>query len=226
LRPTVRWRSTTLRPVGRPASSRSGQSDPGFWSHPFTLLVCGFLLTGFLGTALTTCWQGREWDRQRRRLAREVELKQKIALFEDTTIAVAETFTSAEDILYIYQYDSGLSAKHDVEERIRYWKTESRKWRTRSKVLGAKLDATFADRRISSAFQQLVNVRRHLGNDIANLLDQLSARGLASRTTRENQQQIDDDLNLVNRTTGQGGTLRQLVSLLRAEIKAAAARKD
>lgn len=209
-----------------PRPADAGARPSGLLGHPLTLLVCGFLLTGLLGGALTTYWQSREWDRQRRHLARELELNQKVALFEETTTAVAETFTSAEDILYMFTFASGLKRQEDLAERIGFWKIESRKWRTRSKVLSAKLDATFVDRRISSTFHEVINERRLLGNDIANLLDHLSEKGLAATASQENQKQVREDLKLVNQATGAGGKLSQLVALLRAEIKAASYQED
>ncbi len=190
----------------------------GFLGHPLTLLVCGFLLTGLVGSALTTRWQSREWDRQRRQLARELELRQKVALFEESTTAVAEAFTAAEDILFMFSYESGLNPKEDLTERIGFWKTESRKWRTRSKVLSAKLASSFADPRISTIFHELILDRRHLGNDIANLLDHLSERGHDTTPTEETRAQVKLDLSIVNQATGEGGKLPRLVALLRAEI--------
>lgn len=196
-------------------------TDSGFLRHPFTLLVCGWLLTGVLGTWLTTCWESREKDRERHRLARELEIKQRVALFEETTTAVAETFTAAEDIVSIFEYGPGPGNQQDIAERVAHWKSASREWRTRSKVLSAKLAATYTDPRIPSQFQGIVNSRRQLGNDIVNHLGDL-AHSLPEKLP----QWAADSKEIIQKTTGSDGTLPRLVGLFHAEIKATAEQPD
>jgi len=192
-------------------------ADAGFLRHPFTLLVCGWLLTGVLGTWFTTCWDRSEKARERRRVALDLELKQRVALFEETTTAVAETFTAAEDVLSLFEYGAGPARQKEVAERLAFWKAAGRAWRTHSKVLGAKLAATYNDPRIAIQFQEIINTRRQLGNDIANHLAEL-----AKPPPEKLPDWVADGKRLIQQTTGPSGTLRSFVGLLRAEIKTTA----
>lgn len=71
--------------------------------------------------------------------------------------------------------------------------------------------------------EEIVKLRRALGNDILNLIDHLSEkRGLASRWSESNAKQVAADITLINKATGLNGNLRKLVTLLREEIRASA----
>jgi|GEM_PF-6046969 len=152
----------------------------GFWKaaqQPAALLLIGFVLTTILGGAVTFLWQSKANAKQQERNAQQHDfeqkqtsqqrmIQQKYDLTNEVANAVAGTTTAAQDILDAWDRKN----KRDYPERIKYWQVEgSRKWRVAYKILIPKLSSTFRDARINSIFQEIIDERDVLGNDIANL---------------------------------------------------------
>lgn len=138
-----------------------------FWQHPAVLLILGFLLTGAAGAWLAHYWKESEWTNQQNYLFAQRSLDRKSAVIEATFKEVATTSAAAEDLLATYYV--GDWTKKDDEERWENWKKTSLNWRIQSKVLSARLAASFSNKDIQSTFQQIMDERKQLGNIVVNL---------------------------------------------------------
>jgi hypothetical protein len=156
----------------------------GFWQHPVTLLVLGFVFTTLCGAALTSCWKTREWQNEqyylaaqtrceRERSTRTEEIKQKYEVKDEIIRRVAETNTAAEEILIYFQMDPARRSK-EGKDRIAYWKEASRSWRTNEKILKQRLLLRFTDPNISNLFEEIVKYRNFVGVNINNQQEELS----------------------------------------------------
>jgi hypothetical protein len=138
-----------------------------FFQHPAFLLILGFFLTGIAGAWLTHYWKEGEWTNQQNYLFAQRSLDRKSAVIEATFKEVAATVAAADDLLVTYY--GGDWTKKDDEERWENWKKTSLAWRIQSKVLSARLAASFANKDIQSTFQDVMDQRKQLGNIIVNL---------------------------------------------------------
>jgi len=157
----------------------------GFWQHPATLLVLGFVFTTLCGAAITSCWKTREWQNEqsyltaqtrceRERLTRTEEIKQKYEVKDEIIRRVAETNTAAEEILIYFEMDPR-RRRQEKKDRIAYWKEASRNWRTNEKILKQRLLLRFVDTNVGNLFEQIVQYRNFVGVDINYQQEQLSA---------------------------------------------------
>jgi hypothetical protein len=183
-----------------------------------------FALTGVLGSLLTSCWQTQQWRREQALEARKDVTKERVAVMNLTTEAIAESFTAAEDVLHLFAWDwSADSPVVNLKERSATWTASSRRWRVDEKVLLARMDANFRGTRAPILLNAIIQRRRRLGNDIQNLLavaDRVAATG---KTTLEQEAEIEehrvDALKLVNETTGTNGFLSRLTAVMVQEIQ-------
>lgn len=207
---------------------RSGNGFSNFTRHPATLLVLGSLLTGGIGGCLSARWQGAEWGRQQRALAEKARTESQLKLVENTTRAVAGSVTSAEDVLVLFTWDwSEASSAAAIGERTKAWYESSRQWRSDSKVLAARLHAEFRDPRISDCFADVQLYRRHLGNNVTNLIYLLEPHKLSELRKGtpnlsehpEVQGMRQHSLEIIEATTGEDGVLPELVGLMVRETE-------
>lgn len=156
---------------------RSTRSD-GFFKHPATLLVLGFIFTTALGGILTSCWKGWELDNERSYLATQTrcererqtkteEIKQKIEVKDEIIKRVAETNTAAEEILLYFGMEPSRQER-ERDERIAYWKEATRAWKTNEKILNQRLQLRFSNPDVARLFEDMVSDRSLVGIAIDN----------------------------------------------------------
>jgi hypothetical protein len=205
------------------ARGRTGKRD-SLLRHPAALVVLTFLLTGAIGSMLTSLWQTRQWRREQTYAAAQDLTGERVAVMNLTTEAIAESFTAAEDVLHLVAWNwSPGSPVLSLKERSAAWIAASRQWRVQEKVLLARVDATFDGARPNVVLHRIIDRRQYLGNDIQNLLalaDQVAATG---KVTPEQEATIEKHRNnallLIHETTGTGGLLSQLTSAMVAQIR-------
>lgn len=56
----------------------------------------------------------------------------------------------------------------DIDERMANWHQTSRNWRVASRVLSVSLASSFENAEIGILFQQIIEKRKHLGDEIMN----------------------------------------------------------
>lgn len=190
--------------------------------HPAFLVVLTFLLTGVVGSLLTSVWQHFEWKHQQDRRVAEEMTKQRLELMTFATQAVAQSCTAAEDVLWLFAWQ--WSEKSDVltlQQTGANWIVESRKWRTSEKVLRARLAADFPRERESLIFEQIINDRRRLGVDIQNLLsiaDAARGRSYTPLELADIEKRRSRVLKLIDDTTGSHGRLQHLVKVMLQDL--------
>jgi hypothetical protein len=193
-----------------------------FFRHEAVLLLLGFGLTTVAGGVLTHYWKAQEWNNQQRYLARQRALDKKYALMDKTFKEVASTTTAAQDVLNLYYGTHWTDA--DIKERLDYWKKTSRGWREASNLLKQSLATNFSNQAIVQTFDQLIQKRRLLGNDIGNL-PPLRQKPKASRSRKpvdakkaeaELAARISADNNMVNEILG---LLKQCGELMKSEMQ-------
>jgi hypothetical protein len=135
--------------------------------NPTFLLVLGFILTSVAGSGLTYFWKQRDWKNQQSYLVQQRALDKKYAVIESTFKEVATTTAAAEDVLSLYYGDNW--TEKQIPERLDNWDKTSRSWRISSKVLSAKLTASFQNSSIYSTFEKILDKRRQLGRAILQL---------------------------------------------------------
>jgi hypothetical protein len=156
----------------KPKSRVSG----GFFKHPATLLVLGFMFTTGVGGFLTWFWKERELNNERsylatqticerERLTRTEEIKQKTDVKDEIIKRVAETNTAAEEILGYFDMEPS-PQDQEREERSKYWKEASRAWRTNEKILKQRLLLRFSNPNVSQLFDEIVKYRNWVGINI------------------------------------------------------------
>lgn len=167
----VRFEVELRRLVDEALAKKKEKKDDGFFKHPVVLLVLGFLLTGGVGSFLTSCWQKQEWREQERHRAAEQVKKERLDTINYTTETIAAAMASGEDVLHLFSWTwRDKSDVVTVKERAEYWRDQSRKWRTAEKVLLARVNANFKDPEIKRRLDKIIAERYDLGNAITNLL--------------------------------------------------------
>jgi hypothetical protein len=156
---------------------KTATSD-GFFKHPATLLILGFIFTTGLGSFLTRWWKGYEQDNERTYFATQTrcererqtkteELKQKIEVKDEIIQRVAETNTAAEEILLYFEMEPSRK-KREREERTAYWKQATRAWKTNEKILKQRLLLRFSNPNVSQLLDDMVGERSLVGVNINN----------------------------------------------------------
>jgi hypothetical protein len=199
-----------------------GSKRESIGRHPLTLLLLGTLLTGVLGGGLTKCWQSREWQNQQEYLRRQQQQAAMLGLVEDITLATAESFTAAEDVIYIFEWNWHSDASvTDTRARIAKWEESSSLWRTRSKMYRAVIRARFRDPDRAAKFDEILKKRRFLGNYVTNLLQKFDSAD--DKPELMNDPEVmgfkKEAKDIINETTGPDGLLRMLVAELVADIE-------
>ncbi len=116
---------------------------------------------------LTYFWKQRDWKNQQSYLVQQRALDKKYATIESTFKEVATTTAAAEDVLSVYYGDNW--TEKEIQERFDNWDKTSRNWRISSKVLSAKLTASFQNPAVYSTFEKILDKRRQLGRAILHL---------------------------------------------------------
>lgn len=152
--------------------------------HPFVLLILGFILTGIIGNWITSSWQSREWSRQQTvqssewnrqqlRLVQIREIEQKYGIIDEVTKEVVEYDSAATDALVTLTWKGNDKRLTDeAPDRIKHWKKASKDWRIISQRLLQKLIIHFIDPRVQLIFEDSLDKRAQIDNDVSSLLKQ------------------------------------------------------
>ncbi len=144
----------------------------GWWQSPLALLVATFLLTGVVGTWLTSYWSNSQWENQQAYLREQQALKERYTVLGSVIQAIAATTAAASDIATMGYWNWDLhDRKRQIDERRKEWADSSRSWRIQSRVLLQSLAVHFHDPAIPDQFTKIVNVRRQLGQKVRALLE-------------------------------------------------------
>jgi hypothetical protein len=149
-------------------------------SHPLLLLVLGFVLTGIVGSYLSTKWQAYQWLKQQEYSARQSDIAARQQLAERTLTAVATNIAAANDILTLYDWDfkGPTGEAKEVQKRIANWTEQTKKWNVDYKVLQDQLAGTFREPAISKVFEAIVSASGEVTRRMSNLLAQNGGKRL------------------------------------------------
>jgi hypothetical protein len=145
--------------------------------HPAFLLFVGFILTGVIGTLVTSRWQKREWDRQQARLIQIRRIEQKEKIMEALTQAIADSNATEEDVLIAFRPDwRTIDPRREeiTKERIEAWRAQGgRTWRITKELLWNKLNFYFKDKASSQllkTFDVVTDRREGIASSIGGLV--------------------------------------------------------
>lgn len=199
-----------------------------FGRHPATLLIIGFLLTGIVGTLLTTRWQRKEWDRQQTlqniewnkqqsRLVQIHNIDHKYEVISEITMAVGQSNAAASEILFTFNPKANdLLRAEGSDERIKLWQQAQHNWQIAVSVIRQKLSVFFRNEQLQD---HLLKIADRIDLIFFNLLE------LIDRAT-ENQKEMEEEgfkriaINTKLLINSRSEDLQQLVSLMIEEIQA------
>jgi hypothetical protein len=152
---------------------RSGEnrfSLAKFAGHPAFLLFVGFILTGIIGTLVTSRWQRNEWDRQQARLIQIRRIEQKEKIMEGLTQAIADSNETEQNVLIAFsKYWRPQDPRREeiTRERLEAWREQGgRSWRIATELIWNKLNFYF----IEQSRNELLNVFNRVQNRRASQL--------------------------------------------------------
>ena len=199
-----------------------------FAQHPATLLITGFVLTGIVGTLLTTRWQRKEWDRQQQsqslewsrqqsRLIQIHNIDHKYEVIDEITKAVGESNAAASDILFTFNAKAmNLPELKGKEGRIKLWHQADQSWQKNISVIAQKLNVFFKDPQFQDELQKIIDKRDLIFFNLLELIDRAA----------ENPREIEtEDFKGIAQKTKllinlRSEDLQQLVNLMIKEIEA------
>ncbi|MDQ3805372.1 MAG: hypothetical protein M3416_16270 [Acidobacteriota bacterium] len=173
-------RESLKQEIAETLRAELSQGRKDFFQHPFFLLVIGFILTGIVGSWLTSLWKSREWENQQLHLSRQKAIEQKYAVIDKLTRAVAEAYIAVEDILHLAEfgwYDRAPDEK--APERATKWSQASRAWRLNTEVLRLNIETDFKNPEAIIVFEEIDNDWSLVSNDTVFIRDALKAKGWA-----------------------------------------------
>lgn len=126
------------------------------FQHPAFLLFLGFLLTGVVGTWLTSYWQARAKENERAQLAHERAIQQKYDVADQINKAVSEAYAGAQVMIGVAA--SGLAGADEKElaEQEAYWKQAARTSAINSWVLRQKLAVNFKNKEANDLYGEII----------------------------------------------------------------------
>jgi hypothetical protein len=140
-----------------------------FFNHPAMLLIIGFFLTSVVGTILTSSWQERDKRKQDARLLKELTLKNKTEVINETSALILQTYSASSDMIAVFQRGEIPEIRQKVLlERMDYWQKASREWRQKYPILERRLKSHFRDTEIHKDFLEVITLRGRLGIEIPN----------------------------------------------------------
>ncbi|HVG34239.1 MAG TPA: hypothetical protein VM911_14210 [Pyrinomonadaceae bacterium] len=144
----------------------------GFFQHSAVLLFLGFLLTGVIGSALTSTWQNNSWIAQQSLLAKQRILDQKYELASTVAKAVGDTHAAPSSILVFFaNEDTPESRQADLPKLVEYWRQTHREWLVNHNVLLQKITVYIRDENARTNFEDIILERKQTNNSIVNLLE-------------------------------------------------------
>ncbi len=133
-------------------------------AHPAFLLFIGFILTGIIGTLVTSTWQRKEWNRQQDRLVHIRRADQQEKVMEELVQAIVDSNETEENVLIAFsdEWRQGDPRREQItEERLEAWKKQGgRDWRIAKEMIRSKLKFYFTeDREVQIIFQRILDRR-------------------------------------------------------------------
>jgi hypothetical protein len=194
-------------------ASKKKESSP--LQHPAFLLLLGFILTGVVGTWLTSFWQSREQEKQRQQLAHEHALEQKYDVIDQINKAAAEADTGAQVMVYLLIYGEGEKREKVITERETYWSKARRNWLVNSQVLEQKLAINFKNDEALALYQSIKEESNETTYLINDTYEQLKS---SSWTNPEKDKVIDIRLQAISQIKSIQSKTKQLLKILVEEI--------
>jgi hypothetical protein len=191
--------------------------------HPAALLILGFLLTGGVGTVVTSCVQNRHWQKQQDFTAKQEETEAKLQLMRDTLAALAKHFAAQQDV--VLAYDWGLKFPFDNAELLRRSAERSRQisqWQAEKEVLRARLRSRFQCEAVPLLFDDIARASDELSNNVTYIL--VNSHGLPIHKDYSSKELISAymlSVAAVKHLKGNEGDLDDLARLMLGEIKEA-----
>ena len=168
------FKNTVLQEL-REASKRKS-----LFQHPAFLLFFGFMLTGGLGTWLTSYWQGKSKQNEQAQLAHERSIEQKYEVADQINKAVAESYAGEQVMIGALSSDQVMKNSKEAAEREGYWKQAARTWVINSLVLRQKLVVNFKDEGAAKLYVEIVDKVEELHIHVREGLDK--AKGSKDRS--------------------------------------------
>lgn len=198
----------------------AAKKKPSFFQHPAVLLVIGFLLTGGVGTWLTSYWQSKEQAKQQAEQAHKRAVEQKYEVMEQLNKAVAEVYTAGHVIINLLSYDHRpQDFPKELTERDAFWKQARRNWSVASLVLEQKLSVHFKDDEAKKVYEKILEDGDSLSIALNNILPQL--KDARWRRQKKNKAEMDavrmESLELTNNMRD---NTTKLLGILTAKVKA------
>ena len=188
------------------ALTKEESKESRFWKHPFVRLFAPFLLTTVVGTWLAYVWQTREWTEQQDYTARQQIAKTRMDVMTAFVRRVSELVAAGDDLMALYQFElTGALApmrEHEMEERIKRWFDENRRWRIDEKVLVAQVRANFSDPRISQRLTEILIHRRDLSQTVNKFLGETGGRPLPDPPPKSVVKLHNHAITVIVETTG------------------------
>lgn len=189
-----------------------------FAENSISRFILGFILTGVLGTWLSSCWQSQQWKEQQAYSAKQKIIEKKYELINEVSEKVSKSYTAAEDIFGLFQYLTDKERKSQKEERINYWRQESREWRINSKKLLSGINANFKNPEITNNINKIIDNRRNIGRFINyNLLPKINIKNIQDDPNIK--KSVMENTELIDEATGKEGHLRNLIKLMIEETQ-------
>jgi hypothetical protein len=159
------FKNTVLQEL-REASKRKS-----LFQHPAFLLFFGFMLTGGLGTWLTSYWQSKAKQNEQAQLAHERAIQQKYEVADQINKAVAESYAGEQVMIGTLSSDQVLKNSKEAAEREGYWKQAARTWVINSLILRQKLAVNFKDEGAGKLYVDIVDMVEELHIHVREGLD-------------------------------------------------------
>ncbi len=136
---------------------KEGSKRKSHLQHPAFLLILGFVLTGGVGTWLTTYWQSQSKENERAQLAHERAIQQKYDVANDINKAVSEAYAGAHVMIGVLSSTHVSSDTKEVSEREAYWKQSARSWVINSLILRQKLAVNFKNKEAITLYGEIID---------------------------------------------------------------------
>jgi hypothetical protein len=189
------FKNTVLQEL-REASKRKS-----LFQHPAFLLFFGFMLTGGLGTWLTSYWQGKAKQNEQARLAHERAIQQKYEVADQINKAVAESYAGEQVMIGTLSSDQVLKNSKEAAEREGYWKQAARTWVINSLVLRQKLVVNFKDEDAGKLYVDIVDKVEELHIHVREGLDKTRVNKKNRALSNEHIQPLLDEADDIREKT-------------------------
>lgn len=144
----------------------AGSKSEQVFKHPLVLLLCGFFLTTIIGGIFTYYYQSKESKRQREYLIQQKYSDYKLSSIDEVLSAFGEAKVACHNSLKIFIFYP--LPKDEDKIILDEWRKTSNKWRSNIDKYKYKLNAHFDNPEIKKTFDEIVDERNFIANDITN----------------------------------------------------------